>query len=150
MIIGSVTIQTQEEVNGLRLTTDFEQVLLLNQTKTSVRPLIQKNFQIVKGILMTRDAALDEIEMNELSLKIVLRYLCLYNNWKQFYPKEKDRDLTFITEDLQTPATFDIVKEFILDRHPRNYQELSAAILGVEIDKFKNYEKARLEFMERR
>jgi hypothetical protein len=150
MIIGSVTIQTQEEVNGLRLTTDFEQVLLLNQTKTSVRPLIQKNFQIVKGILMTRDAALDEIEMNELSLKIVLRYLCLYNNWKQFYPKEKDRDLTFITEDLQTPATFDIVKEFILDRHSRNYQELSAAILGVEIDKFKNYEKARLEFMERR
>lgn len=149
--ISTITIEVTQEENGIRLQTDSENIFAVNQTEATAQPIINRNFDIVKNILVPRAGQhLTGDELDELSLKIVLQYFCLYSQWKSFYRHERDRDLTFIAKDLETPMTYDSVIEFVKRKYLKRFREIAATLLGISLAEFADYEKGRKEFMERR
>lgn len=149
--IGSVSIQVTEEEKGIRLQTDSENILLINQTLEGCRSILENNFEIVKAVFETRAYQyITSGELDEVILKIVLQHFCLYSNWREIYPKERNRDLKFLVEDLENPMTYDAVSHYIKTKYRKRYREISAKLLGIDENKFNDYERARQEFMDRR
>lgn len=147
--LEGVSIRINAEPKGLRLQTDFTNVLLLNQRWAEVKPLLVNNATIVKDFFFKNRQHLTESDCSAIILKIVLEHLCLYSNWREIYPKEKDRDLVFATKDLTTPMTYDIVIDYLKAKDHKNYQSLSAKFLGLTEAELIAHETARAKHMDR-
>ena len=149
--ISTITIDVAPEENGIRLQTDSENIFAVNQTEANAQPILNRNFTIVKSVLVSRTAQhLSESELDALSLKIALQYFCLYSQWKSIYPGERDRDLSFNIKNLENPMTYDTVTEYVKRKYPKRYREISATLLSISLDEFDEYQKGRKEFMDRR
>ena len=148
--IDDIKIELAEENNGLRLTThNDDNVILQNQTATSVENIVRENFQIVKSHYQAKSGvsvSIDKHDLNVISLKIVLHYLYMYNMWRKTYKHHKDRDLKFLTEDFENPSTSDMIIWYFKNTYPKSYSTKCEFMLGMSADEFKSYEKRRQEF----
>ncbi|HEY0654573.1 MAG TPA: hypothetical protein VGD65_15660 [Chryseosolibacter sp.] len=149
--INTIALDVLAVGNGVRIQTELENVLLENQTLATAGPIIQKNFDIVKRVLVPRvESKIKDDELDEVVLRIVLLHLALYNNWRNIYRQEQKRDLTFILDDLKNPVSFDAVIDYAKQKYRKRYREIASSILGTDIPQLMAYEKGREEFMARR
>jgi hypothetical protein len=149
--LGHVEVHVTAEGDGVRLRTSLENISLSSQTFENIKLILTKNFEMVRTCFQQySNGILNESELDELTLKVIFRYMAMYNNWKTFYPKERDRDLTFILKDLNTPMAYDLVTEYIKTKYRKGYQAKCAQLLGISKEEYLGYEKARKEFMDRR
>jgi hypothetical protein len=147
--IGSINIAVTSDGTGIRLQTDSENILLVDQSFEVIEPIVLQNFDIVRKQYQRNAAALlSDNELDELAIKIAFSYLALYNTWRTVYPKEKDRDLTFLPKDFDSPMTYDLVTAYIRKKFPKDYREKCAVVIGISVEEYMSYEKARQEFID--
>ena len=154
IIIDDIQIELTKESSGIRLTTpNNDNVILKDQTASSVEAIVRENFQIVKSYYQAKPGVLGSIDKHDLSvviLKIVLDYLYMYNMWRKLYKEQQDRDLRFLVEDFAHPRTSDTIIWYFKNKFPKNYSAKCELMLGMSADEFKAYEKSRQEFRDMR
>ncbi|MHB0987801.1 MAG: hypothetical protein ACYC3P_03935 [Bellilinea sp.] len=148
--VDDIQVELAEENKGIRLTTqNNDNVILQNQTMTSVENIVRENFEIVKSHYQAKLGVailIDERNLGIISLKIVLHYLYIYNMWKKAYKDHKDQDLVFLAEDFESPSTGDMIIWYFKNEYPENYSAKCELMLAMSADEFKAYEKRRQEF----
>jgi hypothetical protein len=144
--VGQVTIELKNEKSfvglgeGVRLTTKEENWFIPNQTIDETSEIISKNHKIVKDHFKDRvKPIITNVDLDNVSLKIVLRYFQMYNHWRTMYKREKNRDLTFIQKDFDHPYTSDIIVNYFKSKYPDNYSDKCEIILNMTPDKLKEY-----------
>jgi hypothetical protein len=144
-MIEDIMIDLTEENGAIRLTADTNNnVILSNQSMAFVENIVKENFQVVKSHYQKKSGdSVDNRDLNNISLKIVLQYLYMYNMWRRLYEKEKDRDLKFVSDDFEHPATHDMIIGYFKNKYPGNYSVQCAVLLGMSTDRFKKYEEER-------
>ena len=148
--VDHIQIELTEENQGIRLTSqNNDNVILQNQTMPSVEKIVKENFEIVKTYYQARPGVvtfIDERDLSSISLKIVLRYLYMYNMWRTMYWEHENRDLMFLAEDFENPNTGDLIILYFRNAYPDNYSAKCECMLAMSADEFEAYEKMRQEF----
>ena len=120
--------------NSVRITYDFQNVVLPNQEINNVAKIIEKNFLFVYDFYSSNiDNNIKEIStsfVEEISIKIVLNYLYMYNMWRISYKNQSNLILDFDEKDFHNPDTADIIFDYSKKKYPNDWLEKSAAILG--------------------
>jgi hypothetical protein len=147
--IDDIPIELAEENKGIRLTTDDDNLILPNQTMTSVEHIVRENFRMVKAHYQAKSGvsvSIDGRDLSLVSLRIVLHYLYMYNKWREMYEHHKDRDLKFLIEDFEHPSTHDLIIWYFRNKYLEKYSTQCELMLGMSADEFRSYEKSRQEF----
>ena len=148
--VDHIQIELTEEDQGIRLTTqNNDNVILKNQTMISVEKIVKENFEIVKAYYQAQPGvftSIDERDLSSVSLKIVLRYLYMYNAWRTMYREHENRDLMFLAEDFRHPSTGDLIISYFKNAYPGNYSTKCELMLAMSSDEFEAYEKERQDF----
>ena len=148
--IDDIKIELTEENKGIRLTTqNDDNVILPNQTMTSVENIVRENFQIVKSHYQAKAGvpiSIDEHDLSSISLKIVLHYLYMYNMWRTTYPQHRNQELRFLPKDFEHPNTGDIIIWYFKNKYPETYAAKCQLMLGMSTVEFADFEKGRQNF----
>ena len=148
--VDHIQIELSKEDRGIRLTTqNNDNVILLNQTVPSVEKIVKENFEFVKAYYQAQPGVvtfIDERDLSSISLKIVLRYLYMYNAWRTVYKEHENRDLMFLAKDFESPSTGDLIISYFRNEYPDNYSAKCELMLAMSSDEFEAYEKMRQEF----
>jgi len=145
--IEHLKIELTENEYGILLNAFNSPILLPGQSLYKAKEIVLNNFKFVKTHFLKFYCSEIEIEeFYEICLKIVLHYFYLYNFWKNYNEKEKDRDLNFLIKDFSHPNTYDLVIRHFKNKNPKEYIFKSSQLLDLSIDKLKEYEYNRDEF----
>jgi len=148
--IDDVAIFLTHEKDNIRVKSGNENVLLINQRIENVADLIKSNLEVVKNhykrLASKSEELLSSVDINHVSLSIVLHYLYLYNSWKNMYEKQENRSLSFDEKDLESPGTHDMLFHYFKSNYPKDWKIKSAILLNIGLDELEKYYKSREEF----
>jgi hypothetical protein len=145
--IDHIKINLKTETNGLRVTTEYENLLLFNQTFEETKNTVENNYAIVKKHFQDKvGSVVSEKDLENVSLKIVLYYFYMYNHWRTMYEREKNRDLTFLQKDFEHPYTSYQIIDFFKNLYPGKYAEKCEIMLGMTQDEFRVYAERKEQF----
>jgi hypothetical protein len=148
--IDEIEIRMIAEPDGIRVICEHGNVILPDQTTSVVQELIGINHKIVKDHYAKESfGKIEAPDLGGVSLRIVLSYLYMYNIWRGIYPKERKRDLKFLTEDFEHPQTYDLIIDFFRKKYPEGYSEKCELLMNMTPEKFRDYEKSRRFFHDR-
>jgi hypothetical protein len=147
----NITVNFLEENNNVRINTGNETIVLVNQSSKAVSEIIKINFDIVNNYLKSRiidnlTENLNVIEINKLSMTIVLHYLYMYNSWKNTYKNKSNQDLNFNKKDFDNPSTADIIIRFYKKSSPEEWEKKSSILLGMTSNKFQEFYRERQKY----
>lgn len=144
------TVILSEEGDNIRVKSDKNNVLFFNQEIDTLYNLIEHNFNIVnshyKLMIDATKVMFHPEDINEISISIVLYYLYMYNSWRSMYKKQENKDLRFYEKDFTNPSTHDIIFNYLKSKYPKNWEEKSALLIGVELNDLRIYYKRRQDF----
>lgn len=133
--------------NSVRVISDTENVILANQAISNVVQIIEKNFLFVYDFYTSRVgnnlSKIDALDIEVISIKIVLGYLYMYNMWRNTYKNKANLSLDFDKKDFSHPATADIIFYYFKKKYPNHWIEKSAVLLGMSESKTSRYYKGR-------
>ncbi len=126
-------------------------MILPNQEIDNVAQIIEKNFRFVYNFFASRvdnnSSTIDALDVEEISIKVVLTYLYIYNMWRNTYKNKENLSLDFNKKDLSDPETADIIFFYFKTKYPNNWLEKSAILLGMsESEVSKYYQKRELYY----
>lgn len=150
--LDSNEVKLELEAKGIRLTTNSENnILLANVTMNETKEIIIKNYNIVKEHYQPKiNDKISSVDLERISLKIVLHYFYMYQLWRAIYRREKNRDLKFLHKDFNHPYTSDEIISYFKGAYPKNYSSKCEIMLDMSTNKFKDYEKNRQAFYDMR
>jgi hypothetical protein len=148
--VETCAVILSEEGDNIRVKSDKNDVLFLNQDIDTLYNLIKHNFNIVNShykLMIDATTVLFHAEdINEVSISIVLYYLYMYNSWRSMYKKQENKDLRFYEKDFTHPSTHDIIFTYLKSKYPKNWEEKSSVLIGVGLDDLRIYYKRRQDF----
>lgn len=148
--IENITLSLLREGANVRVKSNKENLILSNQNVDSVAELIRYNFDVVANhykLMIDREKkGIDPKDINFMSISVVLHYLYMYNSWRIMYKKQENNDLRFNEKDFSNPSTHDIVFNYFKTKHPDDWEEKCAILLGMELSHLKAYYKARKDY----
>lgn len=148
--IENIILSLSSDGVDVRIKSDNENVILINQSVDNVSELIRYNFKKVSGHykLMINESKdrLDVKDISHVSIAIVLYFLFMYNSWRIMYKKLENKDLKFIEKDFSHPSTHDIIFKHFKTKYLNDWEEKCAVLLGKEVAELKSYYKTREEF----
>ena len=148
--IETITVILSEEGDNIRVKLDKNDMIFFNQEIDALCNLIRHNFNIVNNHFKLMIDATKVVfypeDISEISIAIVLYYLYMYNSWRRMYKKQEDKDLRFYEKDFTNPSTHDIIFSYLKSKHPKDWEEKSALLIGVELDDLRTYYKGRQDF----
>lgn len=151
--IENIVLYLSDENNSVRVKSMDDNVILCNQDIEVVLQLIEYNFYTVsshyKSIVNNSKGGVDFGDINRVSIAIVLYYLYTYNQWRNTYKKQENKDLRFNKEDLDHPSTHDVVFRYFKTKYPDDWEKKSSILLEMNIDDLRAYYKTREEFYNR-
>ncbi|UXE68793.1 MAG: hypothetical protein KA713_09550 [Chryseotalea sp. WA131a] len=144
--VGQIAINLKDEISpmglgeGVRLTTKRENWFIPNQTIDETSEIITKNHKIVKNYFKGKNVKnITETDLDNFSLKIVLRYFQMYNQWRTTHKREMNRDLTFIHKDFEHPNTSDTIVDYFMSEYPDDFRVKCESILNMTSDQLREY-----------
>lgn len=138
--LDSIKVSIADEKNGIRLTTENENCLIPRQTLDETKIIIEKNFRIIKTHFQDKlRAIITDTDLDNMSLKIALRYFQMYNHWRAMYKRETNRDLTFIQKDFEHPYTSDTIVDYFKKKYPDSYLDKCKIILNMTTEQVREY-----------
>lgn len=136
--LDNIKVNIVDENNGIKLTTKDENWFIPKQTLTETKSVLEKNFNIIKEHFLDKaGTAISRTDLNNVCLKIALRYFQMYNHWRSMYKREANRDLTFLQKDFDNTDTIHTVIGYFQNTHPDNYEEKCEVMLGMSNSKLK-------------
>lgn len=151
IILENINLSLSDENGNVRLKSRDDNVILVDQSVDNISKIVRLNFDVANNFYKKRVSQesvdkFDLIEINRISLTIVLHYLYLYNSWRNTYKNKADQNLMFNAQDFGNPSTSDIIMNFCKKNHPRDWEERSSILLGMKQDELKRYYKERENF----
>ncbi|MBK7233699.1 MAG: hypothetical protein IPH93_15930 [Saprospiraceae bacterium] len=145
--IEHLKIEFLENEYGILMKVFNDTIPLPGRTLLDTKDIILHNFNFVKThFLKFFNSEIEIEEFHDVCLKIVIHYFYIYNLWRSYNEKEKDRDLKFLKKDLNHPNTYDMVMQYFKNKYPTEYLNKSSHFLNHPLDKLKKYEYNRDEF----
>jgi len=145
--IEHLKIELTENEYGIILNAFNDSIPLPGQSFQGTKEIVLHNFKLVKThFLKFYNSEIEIEEFHDVCLKIVIHYFYIYNLWRNYNEKEKDRDLKFLKKDLNHPNTYDMVMQYFKNKYPAEYLTKSSQFLNQTLDKLKKYEYNRDEF----
>lgn len=145
--LENATLNLLEDTNNVRIKSGKDNIVLNNQNIESVATLVRNNFDIVYNYYKSKSTNnTDLIDINKVSVSIVLHYLYIYNTWKNTYKNKTDLDLRFNKQDLNNPTTLDIIMSFYRKKYAINWIEKCNLLLGMTVEELQNYYEEREKF----
>ncbi|MES2778206.1 MAG: hypothetical protein V4722_28780 [Bacteroidota bacterium] len=136
--LDNIKVNISDENNGIRLTTEAENWFVPNQTLNETKTILEKNFKIItEHFLYKVGTAVLQTDLNNVCLKIALRYFQMYNQWRSMYKTEANRDLTFLQKDFDSIDTIHAVIGYFQNMYPDNYEDTCEVMLGMSNAKLK-------------
>lgn len=141
-------IAIREEGGSIRLSTlENQNVLFPNQTIGNIKELLLSNYKTVKEHYRPSAEKVIPIEdLNDISLKIVIDRLYMYNMWRIWYKKQENRDLNFRIEDFEHPDLTDTILLYLRKKYPSDYSQRCEMLFDMTKSEFEAYEKNRNSF----
>jgi len=148
LAIEHIIIILTEENQNVRVVFNKENILLVNQSIEAVSDLIKRNFSTVFTYycLDVNDFDVERLDITEVSLKITLYYLYMYNQWRVTYKKQEDRKLDFDKKDFNNPSTHDILFKYFKEKYPDSWIVKCSMLMKMTTDDVENYYKLRESF----
>ncbi|HWZ04672.1 MAG TPA: hypothetical protein VNX40_13740 [Mucilaginibacter sp.] len=151
LILENINLTLSKESGGVRVKSNTDNVILINQSVDNIANIIKLNFNVVNGFYNSRIAnkpieTVELADINQISITIVLRYLYMYNSWRTIYKNKANQDLRFDTEDFGNPSTSDIIFSFYRKKYPNNWETPSSILLGITREELKKYYNEREKF----
>lgn len=138
--LDTIKVNIGEEDNGIRLTTEGENWFIPRQTLEETKTILDKNFKIIKEHFLDKvGPVITESDLNNVCLKIALRYFQMYNHWRTMYKRETNRDLTFLQKDFEHPYTSDTIVDYFKKKHPDNYVSQCEIMLNMTTEQIREY-----------
>ena len=120
-------------------------------TIAETQEVVTRNYHTVKNHYTDKGSEqIDASDIERLSLRVVLNYFYMYQLWRGIYENEKNRDLTFIVKDFEHPSTSDIIVAYFKSANKANYADKCGLLMGMSLEEFREHEKNRQAFFERR
>ena len=118
-----------------------------NQTIKEIKETIEKNYHIVKDHYYQKvQDSITTKDLDLVSLRIVLYYFHIYNNWRTMYKREKNRDLTFLYKDFDHPSTWYEIINYFKKTYPDDYATKCQILLHLTPDKFQDLDTRKEQF----
>ena len=130
--LDNIKVSISEESSGIRLTTEDENWLIPRQTLDETKSVLENNFKIIRDHFLDKvGAAISQSDLNNVSLKIALRYFQMYNHWRTMYKREANRDLTFLQKDFDSTDTVHTIIGYFQNVYPDNYEDKCEVMLAM-------------------
>lgn len=126
------------------------QAISVNDTKARVIEIIQDNYKQIKAHYFSNLSKyqlsdFDSIDLNTISVKILIYYLDQYSRWKEQY-KKSNYDIKFYEKDFEHPSTYDIIISFLKEKYPDNWKSISEKYINKTPEEFDFYWTNRLAY----
>ena len=145
--LGEIVVVLNFESSGVRVSSDIENVILINQDINTVLNLVTANFEFVYSHYKSTAAEKSDLkDINNVSISIVLHYLYMYNTWRNTYKNKANLNLQFNEQDFSNPATFDMIISYYRKLYAKDWVEKSNIRLGMTIEDLRKYYSEREKF----
>lgn len=143
-----ITLSLYSESNNVNVKSKYANVILSNQNIEDVTNLIINNFHVVYSHYKSRVAYNSDIliDINVISVFIVLHYLYMYNTWRHTYKGKENIKLGFDNNDFNNPTTLDIIINYYKEKYPNNWIEKCNILLEMSEEELYDYYKKRADF----
>jgi hypothetical protein len=115
-----------------------------------VEESMNRAFAFYKKSLTAARVDIPSIELAELSLRVVLHHLYVYDGWIKTYEKYKDLPFKVSQEDFGHTQSVEICTAFCKEKYKSSYIVYSAALAGKSLEEFRAWEKGRDAWYEAR
>ncbi len=114
-----------------------------NQTISKTINILKSNYELIKAhyisnLSKSQIPEIDNAELNTLCVNILFFYIDQYSRWKEQY-KKSNYEITFYEKDFDHPTTHDIIIFFMQEKHPENWESISAKYIKMERNIFNEY-----------
>lgn len=145
--LEKIILKLSKEYDNVRIKSDNDNVILINQDIEIVASLIKNNFDIVYGYYKSKVINSTDLEdINSVSITIILQYLYMYNTWQNTYKNKINQDLQFNERDFNNPTTFDLIMDYYRKNRPHYWLEKSCVLLGMNVMDLQKYYAERERF----
>jgi hypothetical protein len=144
------------EGSATRLLVEDNNVIFVNQTPDALRQIVNHAIGFASAYFTDNLQRSDEEiqitdhQIEQVAIKVALRYLYMYNMWRNYNEEYRDHDLALTLDDLRHPYTRDETLFYCEETFPRDYPSVAASLVGTTRDEFTEWEKGRREFWDRR
>ncbi len=142
-----------DDSGNIQVLTEDTNVLFVKQKSDVLRKIINQAMAVASSHYQNRVATsgidFTEREIQEISLKVVLHNLYVYNMWKNDYPKYHDLELKVTVEDLKHPQSEDQCYFYCKKKYGADYSSYTAALNGQTREQFESWERGRIAFWDR-
>lgn len=144
------------EDSATRLLVEDNDVIFQNQTPDALRQIVNSAVGFVSVYLAENLQRSNEVvqitdhQIEQVAIKVALRYLYMYNMWRNHNEEYREHDLALTPDDLRHPYTRDEVLFYCEETFPGDYQSVAACLVGTTRDEFAKWEQGRRDFWNRR
>lgn len=151
LVLENIVLELVKENNGVRVYLPTTSIIFSEQNIENLSSIIQHNFKVVDThytsmIAQHPEISFDLNDIHTISMKIVLRFLYIYNSWRVQYRRKKYDNLEFKEEDFNNASANDVIFDFYRGNYPADWQEKCAVLMGKDLEALKNYYQRRLDY----
>jgi hypothetical protein len=151
LVLENIVLELVKENDDVRVSSPTRSFVLFEQTIENVSSIIQHNFKVVDSHYKSMIAQHPEIgfdlkDIHTISMKIVLRFLYMYNSWRVQYRRPKYDNLDFKEEDFDDASAADIIFDYYRVNYPADWQEKCAVLMGKDLEALKHYFQRRQDY----
>lgn len=146
-IEGEIFKLSREE-GSIRVISGDINALLENQNISTVSELIKHNLKTIKDYYLARTSNIQvsSLDILQVSIKIMINHLYIYNSWRNKYERQINRDLKFNEKDFDDSQTYDVVLYYFKSKYPTDWEEICSALLNMDIYRLREYYKGREQY----
>jgi hypothetical protein len=111
---------------------------------------VHKTVAYFTGNVAASDITMAARNIEEVAFGAVLASLYCYNIWRHNDGRPKTEPLLMHDEDLMHVQTRDYCRDYCRKTFSQDYARYAAALTGMSIEAFKDYERGRDEYIDRR
>lgn len=142
-----------DDAGNIRVLAGGRQVFFRQQTADVLRGIINNAMAVATSFYQDRVANskidIPERDLWEVSLRVVLSNLYVYNSWKNSYPKYQDLELKITIEDLKHVGSEDDCYFYCKEKYGTDYALYAAGLNGQTREQFERWEQGRIAFWNR-
>jgi len=142
--------EVRKDADGARVRFADRSALFSNLPTDGVRRAINDAMQTVLPYFAANAAkselAIEPRQVEEVSFRVIVSWLSMYNNWRSFYPDHRSQPLTVGAKELRAPRTFDECYDYCKKLFGAEFHRYVAALLGLTDTEYARIQRRREEY----
>jgi len=148
--LARLDCDVRDDADGARVLCTGRSVLFKDLPGDAVRRAINDAMQTAVPYFGANAAkselAIEPRQVEEVSFRVIVSWLSMYNNWRSFYPDHRNQPLTVGAEELRDPRTFDQCYDYCKKLFGAEFHRYVAALLGLTDTEYARIRRRREEY----